>query len=219
MPWIQAEPPPPPRREPMLNAPWVSTGLALALGGLFLLQLQYGDPARLDGWTLIPAAVLAGDWWRLISSILLHADWGHVVMNALGVFIFGAPVARRMGRGAGGGVGLILFFLICGVLAGVGYTLVHAGSDDRLVGASGAVFGLVGASIRLEGGDSLRRLTDRRVLGMSLAWTIANLIAGFLTPDRSIAWEAHLFGLAAGLLLIGPWLRLTPRPRLPDEAI
>lgn len=162
-----------------------------------------------------PASLLAGSWWPgLLTAMFLHAGWAHVGMNAAGAIAFGPPVARLM-PGARGAAGFILFYMACGLAAALGYGLVHLGSEVPMVGASGAVFGLMGAAIRLLGrrGGRLRSLTDRRVLTTSAALMLVNAGAGMIgfapgMEGASVAWEAHAFGYLFGLLAIGPWLRL-----------
>jgi membrane associated rhomboid family serine protease len=139
-------------------------------------------------------------------------------MNAAGAIAFGPPVARLL-PGVRGAVSFILFYIVCGVVAALGYGLVHLDSRDLLVGASGAVFGLMGAAIRLLGrrNGRLRSLTDRRVVTTSLALMAVNAAAGLLgfapgLEGARVAWEAHAFGYVFGLLAIGPWSALT-RPR------
>jgi membrane associated rhomboid family serine protease len=84
-----------------------------------------------------------------------------------------------------------------------------------MVGASGAVFGLTGAAIRLLGrrNGRLRSLKDRRVLSTSIALMAVNLAVGLIgfapgVDAGGIAWEAHAVGYVFGLLAIGPWAKL-----------
>ena len=88
-----------------------------------------------------------------------------------------------------------------------------------MVGASGAVFGLIGAATRLMGvppGGRLLRLTDRRVVTASIAWMGVNVLTGVIgvmpgVDGAGIAWEAHAVGFVFGLLAIGPIARLAGR--------
>jgi membrane associated rhomboid family serine protease len=172
-----------------------------------------------------PASLARGDWWPgLLTAMFLHTGWAHVGMNAVFALAFGPPIARLLPGGAGA-AGFFLFYLVCGVAAALGYGLLHIGSHDIMVGASGAVFGLMGAAIRLLGrgrSGRLRPLTDRRVITTSAVLMVVNAGAGLVgfAPGMSgaaIAWEAHAFGYLFGLLAIGPWLRLF-RGRAPSFA-
>lgn len=192
--------------------------LAASLPILFLIQTMLPD----GGLSLAfrPASLWRGDWWPgLFTSMFMHGGWGHVAMNALGVFAFAPPVARLM-AGARGVAGFLGFYLVTGLVGTTGYGLIHPDTFDPLVGASGAVFGLMGAAFRLLGrrNGTLRALTDRRFLLMAAVVMAINMVVGLigLAPGAEgarVAWEAHAFGFVTGALLIGPWSSLfRPRP-------
>jgi membrane associated rhomboid family serine protease len=214
------EPPRFARTERIFNAPAVAVALALSMPALFWLQLRL--PGEGIDWALRPTAVLEGDGWQLITVMLLHGGWGHVAMNAIGALAFGAAVARMLPglRGVGA---FLAFYVVCGALAGLGYVAIHPDSGQALVGASGAVFGLIGAATRLLGGGGrVLPLRDRRVISASLAWMGLNAFVGLIgfapgAEGASIAWEAHAAGFIAGLVLIGPWVRLYG-PRIDSSA-
>lgn len=201
--------------EPVLKAPLAALSLPLAILGLYALQSQLGEAGRWAfAWGLIPAEVAEGRLTGLFTSMLLHGDWTHAGMNAAAAFAFAAPVARRMGPGPGGALSLYAFVLLCGLIAGLGYVAINAGSPAPVIGASGAVSGLVGAGVRmLWRPTGLAPLLERRTLSIVAALVMLNLVVGLvgLSPTGavvSIAWEAHIVGLLAGALLIGPWLSL-----------
>jgi membrane associated rhomboid family serine protease len=123
-------------------------------------------------------------------------------------------VARLM-SGLRGAAGFLLFYIACGLVAVLGYGLVHIESQNIVVGASGAVFGLTGAAIRLLGRrkDRLMPLTDRRVIRVSAILMGVNLVVGLIgllpgAEGATVAWEAHAFGYLFGLVAIGPWSRM-----------
>ncbi len=219
MPWTSAPPPappPPPAREPLFNAPLAPLALAVSMPLLFLAQLQAPDGGF--GWAFRPSDLIDGRWETLLTAMFLHGGWAHVAMNAVFALAFGAPLARMM-RGARGVAVFALFYIGAGVVASLGYGLIHWGATTPMVGASGAVFGLLGGAIRLMfGRGAPAPLTDRRLAAASLAIMGVNLATGLLglapgvTAGVGIAWEAHAFGFAAGLLAIGPVSRLFPRP-------
>lgn len=189
-----------------------------SIPALYLVQGWLPDGGL--GLAFRPSSLVDGDWWPgVLTAMFLHANWAHVGMNALGALAFGPPVARLV-PGLRGGLAFIGFYMACGVIAALGYGLLHLGSRDVMVGASGAVFGLTGGAIRLLGrrGGRLRALTDRRVLitaGALMAVNAAVGLIGFapgMTGAR-IAWEAHAVGFVFGLLAIGPFARMFgPRP-------
>lgn len=201
-------------REPAFNAPLPPLVLALGLLGLFAVQDLWDGLA----YALVPAEAYAGRWSGLVTSLFIHGGWAHVVLNSLGLLAFGAPISRLLGSRAGGVAAFLLFYLACGVLAGAAYVALHPGDTDRVVGASGAVAGLMGASSRLLRGPYPDSLLSPPVLGMGAAWLLINLIAAVVgtlpgAGGAAIAWEAHLAGYAAGLLLVTPLAFLARRFR------
>ena len=127
--------------------------------------------------------------WRMVTSIFLHSTgfFLHIVLNMYTLFIFGQVLETLLGRGR---------FLSLYLLAGFGGSVAVmylAGSQTGVVGASGAIFGLLGAFLVIQrklGGDSTQLLV---LLGI-------NLVIGFL-PGMSISWQAHVGGLVTGVLL------------------
>lgn len=215
MPWSDSrieEPAP----QPAFNAPLAAVLLAASMPVFYLIQSSLPDYGL--GLAFRPATLWEGGWWPgVVGAMVLHGGWAHVAVNAVMALAFGAPVARLLGSGRGV-VAFLLFYMACGVLASIGYAAVHPDSHDVLVGASGAVSGLMGAAIRLIGRSSgrLRPLTDRRVLTMAAAMMALNALTGLigLAPGMegaTIAWEAHAAGFAVGILTIGPLARALGR--------
>lgn len=214
--------PPQPGREPAFNVPGPVLLVVGTILGLYAVQSWIGPdwPYRFG---LIPAHLWQGDALGLLTSMGVHGEWMHAGSNAVGALAFGAPLARRLGGDLRGYALFIGFFLVSGVLSALGYALLNPESQVPLIGASGAVFGLIGAATRLMNPwGVLEPLLSRRVLSMTAAWVAVNLLVGFLGFDpstgiRGIAWEAHLIGLAVGLLGVGLWFRLwrVPPPALP----
>ena len=209
---------PPQGREPMFNSPWPATVLVGAILGSYAAQTWLGGGDAMAAIGGFSARGLAeGRWWTLLSATFLHGGWAHAIMNALGALAFGPPVARLFGERAGGALAFLVFFLVCGALASLGFAALHWGDPAVLVGASGGVSGLMGAASRIYGRRSgLAPVFSRVPLGWAAAWTIANVILGVTgvspgMPGAVIAWEAHLVGFAAGLLLIGLFARALVR--------
>lgn len=201
-----------PPAERILNAPAVAVLVAGSMPALYLIQERLPD----QGLSLAfrPSSLWTGEWWPgLLTSMFVHGGWAHVAMNAVAALAFGPPVARLAG-GARGAVAFLLFYVACGLVATGGYGLIHPDSYDSLVGASGAVFGLMGGALRLLGrrDQRLRPLGDRRFLTPAAVIMAVNAAAGLagLAPGMEgarIAWEAHAFGFVCGALLIGPWAK------------
>jgi membrane associated rhomboid family serine protease len=197
-------------REPVFNAPWPALVIVAAIMGSFLLQGLVPQDALFARYGFSPAAFEAGDRIILITALFLHGGWAHAIMNAAGALAFGSPIARLFGERAPGAVLFFLFYLLCGAFSSWTYALIHPGEAVTLVGASGAVSGLMGAVSRLLAGRGAPGpFLSAPVVGMGLAWIVINLIVAVvgIAPgmgETPVAWEAHLTGYAAGLLLVGP---------------
>ena len=209
---------PPPRldtrpvREPMFNVPWPVMTVVLAILGAYLVQIgPGGGDDAIVRYGLHPAELWRGHPSELMAMLFLHGGWPHAIMNALGVLAFGAPVARYLGLGPRGGLAFFTFYLACGLISGLAYAAVHPTGMDPVVGASGAVSGLMGAASRLFGARrKLNALNSSPVVSLAIGWVAVNAImavfgAGALADGARIAWEAHIAGFVAGALLIGAW--------------
>ena len=207
-------------REPALNVPWPVTVLAVTLIAAHLARVLSGVSP--DTFALTRSDLVRGAVLPLFTYIFVHGGWPHVLLNTVFCVAFGAPVARWLGTSARGAAAFFIFFVICGVVAALGYAgwfdaMVLFGGRSRewaLVGASGAASGLMGAASRLiEGRGQLGSIAGRRVVGMGAAWILVNVVLGLsgLTPGAAgapVAWEAHIVGFFAGVLLIGATGRL-----------
>jgi membrane associated rhomboid family serine protease len=211
-----------PAREPMFNAPWTIVVLCVGLIALYAVQVFAVNDATLGTLALTPAQLAAGHWQTLVTSMFLHGSWPHVLMNSVAALAFGPPVARLFGLGPRGALVFLLFYLTCGVFAGLGFVVADLRDTEPVVGASGAISGLLGAASRLiQGHGRIGPLFGQTVIGMAIAWAIVNIALGIVpgwTPGAMgmpVAWQAHLAGYAAGVLLIGPFARLAGRG--PDD--
>ena len=207
------------QRERLINAPWPAMVLVLILLVCFVLQSLVGVDAVAARLGFAPRALAFGVWQPLFISLFLHGGWAHLMANSAFALAFGTPVSRRMGEDAAGAVVFFLFFLVCGVLANLGFAAMDPHDVAPLVGASGAIGGLMGATSRLMvPGERLAAFNSPQVVGMALSWLAVNLLIAFIpwaAPGAGhaiVAWQAHLAGYAAGLLLIAPTLRLLGQP-------
>lgn len=141
--------------------------------------------------------VVEGEWYRLVTSMFTHEAIWHIAFNMLSLWWLGGPLEAALGRAR-----YLTLYLISG-LAGSALTLLLAAPTTASLGASGAVFGLFGATAVL-----MRRLNyDLRPV---LALLAINLIFTFTVGG--IAWEAHIGGLVGGLV-IGYAMVHAPRER------
>jgi len=151
-----------------------------------------GDPsAGFEG-------VAEGQWYRLVTSMFLHQQVWHIAFNMLGLWWLGGPLEEALGRAR-----YLALYLLSG-LAGSALTYVIADPAQGSLGASGAVFGLLGATAVL-----MRRMNyDLRPV---IALLVVNLIFTF-NPWGAIAWQAHVGGLVAGALIAAAMVH-APRER------
>lgn len=167
--------------------------------GVAALGASYGVPWNvglvvqpgqvLDEGALIPALVAQGEWWRLLSSMFLHSGAVHLGLNMLSLYFLGSFVEAAFGRGR-----FLALYLLSGLSGGLAY-LYFGGFDVPAVGASGAIFGLLGGVL----GYALRRGTfswQNPLIRQLLILLALNLYIGFSVPN--ISNTAHLGGLAGG---------------------
>ena len=203
-----------PSKEPFLNAPssvlWLII-LILATHALrATLSEQMGDRIIVD-FAFIPAR--PNDVLTYVSYLFLHGGYLHAIINSLWLLAFGPPVAWRLGTAR-----FLLFYFLCGIAAALAHLISDWGSMVPVVGASGAVSGLMGGAIRIlysgwhaypEGEPgALAPLSSRPVLFFASVWLGVNIVVGVtglgLTEEgQLIAWVAHMGGFFAGLLGIG----------------
>lgn len=141
-----------------------------------------------------PAIDLGGEWWRMLTSGFLHANILHVGFNVLLLWMLGASLERHLGF-----VRYAVLY-VASLLAGSLGALL-ASPRALTIGASGAVFGLMGAHLMIYRAAG-RRARESGVVGL----LVLNLITTFLVPNISIG--GHIGGLAGGLL--ASWILLTP---------
>lgn len=201
------------RPEPIFNAPWPALLAAASILVPYGFLSRAGDETILS-LALVPKDFWAGHWTGVVTMLFVHGGWIHALMNAAFALAFGAPVARVLGvNGRGGGI-FCLFYLACGVLSGVGFAAIHPDAANAVIGASGAVSGLMGAAARTLDSPpgQVGPMFGPRVISLGLGWLIVNLVmavSGALLTfgTGAVAWEAHLVGFVVGVLLIGPFAR------------
>jgi membrane associated rhomboid family serine protease len=136
-------------------------------------------------WELFGPLVAQGEWWRLITSAFLHASLLHIAFNMYFLWFVGSAVEQALGRGRF----LLIYFV--SALAGSAGALVLTPATFT-VGASGALFGLLGAALVLE------RQRNFVLGGSALALIVINLILSFTLANISIG--GHIGGLIGGIL-------------------
>jgi membrane associated rhomboid family serine protease len=221
---------------PAINAPAAVLALIGVLVAVHALLAFLGESWQV--WSLFALALnpirfadpsfpmLQGSqYWTLLTYMLLHGDWMHLTFNGLWLLVFGTPVARYLGTAR-----FLLLCLASGVAGGLASLALHWGEQVFVIGASGAVSGLLAAAIpimygrRVLGGarplSFSEFLTTPRALMFTAIWLALTLFSGaagwtgnsFLA-EGGIAWEAHVGGFAGGLLafyLLAPRARAQP---------
>ncbi len=223
------------RTLPLVN--WTLIALNILV---FLFELSLPSRA-LDRFLLVWGAVPARIWgallgqgdpfWllTLVTSQFLHGGWAHILGNMLYLWVFGDNVEDRMGH-----LRYLAFYLLCGVIAGLVQTLVLFGSRVPLIGASGAIAGVLGAYLVLFPGARVTVLAPYFFFGLGffevpaavllVMWFLlqfVNGLAAITTASPSvggIGWWAHIGGFVAGWLLVRLFARRPrPRPVLPYD--
>lgn len=207
---------------PILNAPAVVQVLILSFVGVHAIQMLGSDGNRTwmifnfglhplhvtdaSGWA--SALLWFPAWTQLVTHAFLHLDLAHLALNSLWFLVFGSIVARRTGPWL-----FLMLFVVTAVAGALVHVLLYSLSVVPVIGASGAVSGVLGASFRfiLRGWYTpvdapLLPLLSRKVLAAVVVWSLLNYALGVfgLTPNgfgAMIAWEAHMGGFLAGLVL------------------
>jgi len=188
--------------------------IILANAAAFYYELRIGPSVLNDfinNWGLVPARFWANPqttWVTIFSAMFLHGGWFHILSNMWVLFIFGDNVEDRMGGG-----GYLVFYLLSGVAAGLTQAFFLPGSSDPMIGASGAIAGVLGAYLVL--------FPRARILSLVpivfiftvieipapiflLFWFGSQLFSGFLSlsgaSGSGIAWWAHIGGFVFGML-------------------
>jgi membrane associated rhomboid family serine protease len=223
---------------PSTRMPYVTWALIVVNATLFLLMLPAAsnDVALWQlyrDWALVPARTAAGlDPYTLVTSQFLHAGFLHLAGNMLFLWIFGDNLEDQFGP-----LGFLAFYLACGIAAAGAQIWADPGSQVPMVGASGAIAGVMGGYLLLFPkarvdvvvffGIFFRvvPLPARAMLGL---WFAIQLVLGF--ADRGgaggVAYMAHVGGFAAGLALTfllwqrrggtGFWQRTEGHPPHPE---
>lgn len=235
-------PPPQERapREPVFNLPGVVLAFLAICTGLHLVRSFLLTPEQ-DFWLIVRFAFIplrhSGgyglDVFAFISPwsySLLHGGLAHLAVNMVWLAAFGSPLANRIGAAR-----FVAFWLFTSLAAVALHYVLHTHDATPLVGASGAISGMMGAAARF--GFRIERdagapggrpafagpvlsipavFRSRTAVTFLAVWMVVNLVTGlgFSAPEEGggIAWEAHIGGFLAGFLLIRLFDGARPRP-------
>ena len=187
----------------------------------FLLLFAF-IPARYSVATLSLNGLSGPDAWTFVTYALIHADLFHLGMNVVWLLPFGAALARRLGTAR-----FLIFSAVTAAAGAAAHLAVHIGEVFPMVGASAAISGTMAAAMRFafqDGGPLTRwyrrhdddtylrpaasllaSLREPRVIAFIVVWFGINAVFGLgglqLENGQTVAWEAHIGGFLAGLLL------------------
>lgn len=198
---------------------------------IWLTMLLAFIPARFGPEVLDLPGGVAARYTSFVTHLFVHGDWMHLTVNTAWLLAMGTPVARRTQPTA-----FLALYLLCGIAGAAFYWLLNGPVVALLVGASGAISGLMGAAFRflyrgLDLGprgfaDATRyvplatlseAVRDRRIVTSIIVWSLLNVLLAFgaagLTDAGGIAWQSHLGGFFTGFLLYG-WFDRPAAPPL-----
>jgi len=206
---------------PTRITPYVTYALLSACVLVFFWQVSLGDAGQLAVYSfgVIPSVLFATKslpveleilpaWLTIFSSMFLHGGWMHLIGNMLYLWVFGNNVEDAMGHRR-----FILFYLSCGLLAALTQAVFNPDSEIPMIGASGAISGVLGAYVLLHPHARILVLIPIGIL-IYTPWIAAYWVLGFwfvlqlvnslisASDSGGVAYGAHLGGFVAGMLLI-----------------
>ncbi|HCU38160.1 MAG TPA: rhomboid family intramembrane serine protease [Armatimonadetes bacterium] len=222
------------------STPYVNIGIIVSCVFVFILQLTSRGEDMLMPWAFVPQALISPSAWAdygfghiaftAVSAMFMHGDFLHLGSNMLFLWVFGDNIEDRMGH-----IKYLLFYLLCGVAATLAHSVVTLFSNIPMVGASGAIAGVMGAYFVLCKQSSIRTLVPTIMIipvivevpailfiGM---WFVLQLLygLGMLGLGAGIAFWAHIGGAVAGYYLArrfgGGRKPKPPEPRVIDLRI
>lgn len=213
---------------PSRSFPAVTVGLVVVNVIVFLLEAMMGAqaPTLTNTFGAIPRRVTS-DWQNplvlmtLVTSMYLHGGWAHLIGNMLYLWIFGDNVEDSMGK-----LRFFIFYTLCGLAAGLLQVAAAPNSDIPMIGASGAIAGVLGAYLVLFPKAKVRTLVPSFyfyrliwlpsiiVLG---GWFLIQLLNGIASINVNmqtggVAWWAHVGGFGAGIIFQWIFRRSDYRP-------
>jgi len=185
----------------------------------FLLELSQPSERALQSfitaWGVVPREYSSGHdiapliplpfWSTLITSMFLHGGWMHLGGNMLYLWIFGDNLNKVMGQ-----VRYFLFYIVCGLAAGLAHIAFNSGSGVPSVGASGAISGVLGGYMVLFPRNRVRVMMRGGITAVPAyvmlgLWILIQIVSGAMDQGGEgggVAFMAHIGGFAAGLVLV-----------------
>jgi len=206
---------------PTVITPLVTVSLIVICTATFLWEFSLGEQTQkaiyqfgaipsaiLGDRGLAPELVLIPAWLTVLTSMFMHGGWMHLIGNMLYLWIFGNNIEDAMGH-----VRFIIFYLLCGLAAFAAHAIPAAESTIPMVGASGAISGVLGAYLLLYPHAKVLVLiplgffiTTLRIPAafVLLFWFVLQIYSSVNTEPAGagIAWGAHIGGFIAGMALL-----------------
>ena len=193
--------------------PLVTVSLIAANVLVFLYEIQMVE-SELQGlvftWGLIPSQLWndpPSAWVGIFTAMFLHGGWFHLISNMWILLIFGNNVEARMGS-----IRFLIFYLLAGAAAGLLQTYILPSSTVPMIGASGAIAGVLGAYLVLFPGSRIASLVpvffiftlvEIPAFIFLLFWFVSQLYSGlFAMQGSGIAWWAHIGGFVFGVVMV-----------------
>jgi membrane associated rhomboid family serine protease len=220
---------------PSGTAPIVTIVFIVMCVLVFLWQLSFGPqggqrivyalgvvPASLLGQAQLPPELaLVSPWMTVFTSMFMHGGWMHLIGNLLYLWIFGDNVEDSMGHGR-----FVVFYLLCGSAAVLAQALPDPSSTIPMIGASGAISGVLGAYLLLYPharvlvaiplGFFLHTMRIPAGLVLVLWFGLQLFSSAMAQPGQGgVAFRAHIGGFIAGMILIPLFKQRRVRLRLP----
>ena len=192
--------------------------IILIVSNIFIFLYQVSLPGHstiFESYGLIPVHLLESPvsaYPTIYSSMFLHSGLGHLAGNMLYMWIFGNNIEDVLGK-----FRFIIFYLFCGTLAALCHISTDLHSEIPMVGASGAISGILGAYLILFPYAKVKTLiflgffiTIIRIPAIVLLviWMVIQVSSGIIASDGGVAWFAHIGGFIAGMLFILPFRSL-----------
>ena len=185
--------------QPKMVVPWVTLGIILLNVIIYIICTYTGNLLYNVGRLNLESVLEHAQWYRVITSIFLHGSTRHIMNNMLILYLLGSVLEISMGKWK-----FLIYYIVCGMFASVvslfGKWLEASSSGS--VGASGAIFGLLGIFLVLEiSGTQFKKITFRNIYRIILP--IVCVLLGIYgdVKDASIDHYAHIGGLIAGVVL------------------
>lgn len=188
--------------------PLVTVALLLSNVVVFIFELSSGQ-AFIERWAFVPAQFAAaplGHWYTPFTALFLHAGLLHLASNMIYLLIFGDNIEHRFGF-----LPFILFYFLSGAFGNLAHMFFSPGSTTPVVGASGAIAGVLGAYLLLYPTRRVRVLMFFTIVQLPAltvigAWFILQLLSSLAlftgaTQAGGIAYLAHVGGFLAGFLM------------------